>query len=768
MFREDFVWGVSSSAYQIEGTDSEDGRGGNIWDAMPGLGKIQGDRDAMVACDHMHRYADDFKLMKSLNIKAYRFSISWPRIMPEGTGRVNQKAITMYRDMIMEMKKNGIVPYLTMYHWDLPQALEDKGGWLNEEIIQWFGEYAKVVAENFSDICDYFVTLNEPQCFVGLGYLSGVHAPGKNLPVKDVFQIAHNALRAHGQAVINLRKYAVKDIKVGYAPTCSVAIPSSNKPEDIEAAKKAYFGFYQKLSNWTWNVAWFSDPVFLGKYPEEGLKKYAEYLPEITQEDMELIHQPLDFMGQNIYNGYYISAGEDGEPVWDETPNGMPVTASKWPNTPECIYWATRFVYERYHLPIYITENGMACADNVALDGRVHDNERIEFLDQYLSELQKAADEGVDIRGYFQWTFLDNFEWEKGYSERFGMIWVDYDTQLRIAKDSAFWFQKTAECNGANLSINTKPRQILHLRPMFAERVWGGERLKNEWGYEINTDKPVGECWGISSSEGMDCEVTIGAYKGKTLSELWRDYPELFGNMGGEKFPLMTKILDAKSDLSLQVHPDTEYAKQHENSTGKAESWYILDCPENATISVGHKAKDQKELEEIIAQGRWEELINEIPIRKGDFLQIDPGTMHAIKAGTLIIEVQENSDITYRVYDYDRLDDGKKRKLHIKEALDVLKVPNLFTGEDVHHLEEKEDELQQLFANDRYIVWKLHVTKPTILDNSHPFLNVSVIGGDGLANGILVKKGSHFIVPSGLPECRLQGDMELILAAPVC
>lgn len=767
MFRDDFVWGVSSSAYQIEGTDPEDGRGKNIWDDMPAMGKIQEGRNALTACDHMHRYAEDFRMLKHLNIKAYRFSVSWPRIMPEGTGRVNEKAITMYRDMIIEMKKNGVVPYLTMYHWDLPQALEDQGGWLNENVIEWFGEYAKVVAENFTDICDYFITLNEPQCFVGLGYDRGVHAPGKELSTKEVFQIAHNALRAHGKAVINLRKYAKKEIQIGYAPTCSVAIPASEKPEDIEAAKKVYFGFYQQLSNWSWNVSWFSDPVFLGKYPEEGLEKFAEYLPKITEEDMKLIHQPLDFMGQNIYNGYYISAGKDGEPVWDATPDGLPITASKWPNTPECLYWAVRFVYERYGLPIYITENGVSCADNVAIDGRIHDNERIEFLDQYLSALQKAADEGADVRGYFQWTFLDNFEWEKGYSERFGMIWVDFATQQRIAKDSAFWFQKTAECNGANLSINQKPRQILHLKPRFVERIWGGNRLKTEWGYDTGMEDHIGECWAVSADPDVDSEVASGVYKGKTLSQLWKEAPELFGNLNTEKFPLLVKLIDARENLSLQVHPGDSYAKEHENSSGKKECWYILDCPENAAIIMGNKAKDRADLEEKILNAKWEELINEVPVRRGDCVQIDPGTLHAIKGGFLLIETQQNSDVTYRIYDYDRLIEGMPRELHIRQGIDVLTTPNIFSEKDVIHLEEKDDELQQLVANNRYIVWKLKVTKPTLIDNSHPFLIMSVIEGDGLANGVMVKKGAHFIVPNGLPECRLQGDMTLIISAPV-
>ena len=454
MFQKDFVWGVASSAYQIEGTDQEDGRGKMIWDTFAEQGRVYENQNADVACDHMHRYKEDFALMRLLGVKAYRFSISWARIMPEGTGRVNEKAIALYRDMILEMKKNGIEPYLTMYHWEFPQALQDRGGWLNEDVIEWFGEYAKVVAENFSDITTYFMTLNEPQCFVGLGHLSGVHAPGLQLDPKDVFQISHNALRAHGLAVKKLREYAKQPIKVGYAPTCGVAYPYTDSPEDIEAARSIYFGFDQPISNWTWNVAWFSDPVFLGKYPQEALEKYKEYLPDITDEDMELIHQPLDFMGQNIYNGYFIRAGKDGKPEYVDRGPGFPKTSTNWPVTPECLYWGVKFIYERYHMPIYITENGMACHDAVSLDGKVHDPNRQDFLDRYLSALQQAADEGVDIRGYFLWTFLDNFEWDQGFHGRFGLVHVDFETQERIPKDSAYWYKEVIESHGKILHIN--------------------------------------------------------------------------------------------------------------------------------------------------------------------------------------------------------------------------------------------------------------------------------------------------------------------------
>lgn len=454
MFPENFTWGVASSAYQIEGTDKEDGRGDCVWDAFVQAGKIAGGQTADVACDHIHRYKEDFELMQKLGITSYRFSLSWARILPDGTGRVNEKAIALYRDMIQEMKKRGIRPYVTLFHWEFPLKLYEKGGWLNEDVVEWFGEYARVVAENFSDLAEYFFTLNEPQCFIGLGHLRGAHAPGDKLTPKEVFQIAHNALKAHGRAVQMLRKYAKQPIKIGYAPTCGVAYPYTEKKEDIEAARSVYFGCDQPIDNWTWNVSWFSDPVFLGHYPKEGLERFAPYLPEITEEDMKLIHQPLDFMGQNIYNGYWVRQGKDGRPEFVERPEDFPVTACNWPITPECLYWGTRFLYERYQLPIYITENGMSCRDVVAEDGGVHDPDRIRFLDQYLSNLQRAVDEGVKVDGYFLWTFLDNFEWEKGYNERFGSVYVDYATQKRIPKDSAYWYGEVCRTNGANLSCN--------------------------------------------------------------------------------------------------------------------------------------------------------------------------------------------------------------------------------------------------------------------------------------------------------------------------
>ncbi len=768
MFQKDFVWGVASSAYQIEGTDPQDGRGENIWDVFSRAGRVYEGQNADVACDHMHRYKEDFALMRTLGIKAYRFSVSWSRIMPEGTGEVNQKAIDLYRNMIQEMLKNGITPYVTMYHWEFPDALQKKGGWLNEESIQWFGEYAKVIAENFSDLAEYFITLNEPQCFVGIGNLTGIHAPGYKLAPEEVFQITHNVLRAHGTAVKALRKYAKQDIKIGYAPTCGVAYPASDKPEDIEAAKKIYFGMDQPIENWTWTVAWFSDPVFLGKYPEDGLQKYAKYLPKITEEDMELIHQPLDFMGQNIYNGYCIRQGADGNPEYVARPDGSPKTATNWPVTPECLYWGAKFLYERYHLPIYITENGMSCHDIVSEDGRVHDSNRIDFLDKYLGALQKAADEQVDIRGYFLWTFLDNFEWEKGYNERFGIVYVDFATQKRIVKDSAYWYGEVCKTNGQNLSINQPKKEILHIEPVFKQMVWGGNKLGTEWNYAA-AGEGTGECWGVSAHPNGDCMISGGSFDKKTLSQLWKEEPSLFGNSNSDRFPLLIKIIDAEADLSIQVHPNDEYAAKNEGgSLGKTECWYILDAKEDANLVIGHNAKTPEELKGMIAEERWSEFIREVPVKKGDFIQIDPGTVHAIKGGIQILETQQNSDITYRLYDYGRLVDGKPRELHLEKSIDVMIVPAESLEKSVVHVDDAQKNVKNLLiACDYYKVWKLNVSDLMKFEQDEPFLIMSVIEGDGLVNGQYVKKGSHFILPCGYGEVELRGEMQLIASTVV-
>ena len=548
MFRDDFVWGVASSAYQVEGQNRDFGSGKNIWDTFTENGRIADGYSAEDGPVHIDYYKEDYALMKELGVKAYRFSVNWARILPNGVGEVNMEAVNLYRNMILEMKKNGITPYLTMYHWEFPQALEDRGGWLNEEVVEWFGEYAKVVAEHFSDLCEYIITLNEPQCFVGLGHLSGVHAPGVKLPYKDVFQIAHNALRAHGLAVKQLRKYAKAPIKVGYAPTCGVAYPATDSPEDVAAAREYYFTQNNPMDNWTWNVPWFSDPVFLGHYPEDGLKKYAEYLPEITAEDMELISQPLDFMGQNIYNGFMIRAGKDGKPEYVNRPAGLPKTAAQWPVTPECLYWGLKFLYERYQLPIYVTENGMSCHDNIARDGKVHDEDRITFLDQYISAVQKVYDEGADIRGYFLWTFLDNFEWDKGYSERFGIVHVDFQTKKRVPKDSAYWYKEVMETNGRTLSINQN--KYLFVAP---------DHEKLQYMGRIDFEKTGGPefvfpCTFVKMKfKGTDCRVAL-----TNTRSCWDNYMGYILDGVQEKF-LLSQEKERKEYVLASGLPDTEH-----------------------------------------------------------------------------------------------------------------------------------------------------------------------------------------------------------------
>lgn len=451
MFAKDFVWGAASSAYQVEGAYSEDGKGPSIWDAaVREPGHVLEGHTGDTACDHYHRFREDVALMKSLGLKAYRFSLSWTRLLPEGIGKVNEAGVRFYNQLIDALLENGIEPYITLYHWDLPYALYQRGGWLSPESPEWLGELAKLAAERFSDRATHFFTLNEPQCFVGLGFLNGVHAPWLRCTLPDTFAMAHNVLKAHGRAVQMLRQYGKRPLEIGYAPTCSAAYPASTRPEDIEAARQYLFAMPEDERNWTWNVPWWSDPVVLGHYPEEGLVRFERYLPRILDEDMRLIAEPIDVYGQNIYNGHCIRMGENGNPETVRRYAGFPRGANGWPLTPEALCWGPKLLYDRYRKPLYITENGMSCHDTVSLDGKVHDPNRVDFLDRYLRELKRAAAE-IDLRGYFHWSLTDNFEWEKGYTERFGLIYVDFQTQRRILKDSALHYHEIISTNGENL-----------------------------------------------------------------------------------------------------------------------------------------------------------------------------------------------------------------------------------------------------------------------------------------------------------------------------
>jgi len=300
--------------------------------------------------------------------------------------------------------------------------------------------------------------------------------------------------------------------------------------------------------------------------------------------------------------------------------------------------------------------------------------------------------------------------------------------------------------------------KLVFLEPVFKEMIWGGSRLK-DYGYKIPSNK-TGECWGISAHENGDCFVSKGKYKGMKLSQLWENHRELFGNIAGDKFPLLVKIIDATDDLSIQVHPDDDYAKLHENNSfGKTESWYILDCNAEADIIIGHNAKTKEELIQLIDTHRWEQLVRTVPIKKGDFFQINPGTLHSIKKGTLVLEIQQSSDITYRVYDYDRLLNGKKRALHRKQSLDVITIP--YMESESHHVLTDID-YQPLVSNNFYSIVKLNITKPVNYKQDRPFQLMCVIDGSGSINHIPIKKGEHFILPFQYGDYILDGNMCII------
>ncbi len=306
-------------------------------------------------------------------------------------------------------------------------------------------------------------------------------------------------------------------------------------------------------------------------------------------------------------------------------------------------------------------------------------------------------------------------------------------------------------------------KPILFLEPVFKEMVWGGSRLGSEFGYNIPGDD-TGECWGISAHPNGDAKVLAEGFEGKTLSQVWQENPELFGNMEGDRFPLLVKIIDAKADLSIQVHPDDAYAKVNENgSFGKMECWYVIDCPEDARLVLGHNAKNQEEVKDMIKNGKWQEFLRYVPIRKGDFIQINPGTVHAITSGCLLLETQQNSDITYRVYDYDRLSNGKPRELHVERSIDVITAPAGDVDKMLISLQDLEKNVWHELINCQYYkVFKLDLDRENSFDQHYPFFNISVIEGEGTLNGTKIKKGDHFILPAGFGKVDLAGKLQLI------
>ena len=439
-FPRHFLWGAATSSYQIEGAHDADGKGACIWNAMcRAPGKIRDGSSGDIACDHYHRYAEDVALMADLGIQAYRFSISWPRVIPLGEGKINAAGLDFYDRLTDRLLERGMIPFATLFHWDYPLELYKRGGWLHADSPAWFAAYVDAVVSRLSDRITHWITFNEPQVVVEMGHVTGEHAPGVQLPLADTLLISHRILLAHGRAVQVIRERARKTPRIGMAPVASGAIPfSPDEPQDVAAARNYSFAI---TGNTFFNNTWMLDPLFFGHYPADGLNLFKEHFPQIGPEDMRTIQQKLDFFGVNIYHARVVKGGIDGKVVMMDLPLGHPRTAIDWPITPECLYWLPKFFYERYSLPVYITENGLSNTDWIALDGAVHDPQRIDFTARHLQALGRAIDEGIDIRGYFHWSLLDNFEWSNGYHERFGLVHVDYATQQRTIKDSGYWYR---------------------------------------------------------------------------------------------------------------------------------------------------------------------------------------------------------------------------------------------------------------------------------------------------------------------------------------
>ena len=445
-FPDDFLWGVACASYQCEGAWNEDGKGPNIWDdfchEFEGHHILRGE-SGDVACDFYHHYREDIAMMKAHSIQAYRFSISWARIFPDASGKVNEQGIRFYQDVCDELLKNGIEPMVTLYHWDLPSWIQEQGGWLNRKIIDWFGEYARTVAQALKGRVHKYMTINEPLCIAQMGYGIGVNAPGYQVGVEKVARIFHYIALCHSEAQRQI-KAVDPTAQVGLAGCGRQTYPEKDTPANREAAYRKMFDLSY---DWTEGFNVVPDSLILRRYDDsipEGVRRFADTVPA---SDWELMEKP-DFIGVNLYGGSMVD--EQGNLV--PHPTGGPRTANRWPITPEIMHYGIAAIYRRYGLPIYITENGLSLNDRVFLDGKVHDPLRIDFLHRYLSQLYLAIQEGVPVKGYLQWSVLDNFEWASGYQERFGLTYVDYQTQKRIPKDSFAWYKRVIDSHGEILN----------------------------------------------------------------------------------------------------------------------------------------------------------------------------------------------------------------------------------------------------------------------------------------------------------------------------
>ncbi|MBU9722965.1 MULTISPECIES: GH1 family beta-glucosidase [Bacillaceae] len=441
-FPKDMKWGTATASYQIEGAANEGGRGPSIWDTFSKTpGKVMNGDNGDIACDSYHRYEEDISLMKELGITTYRFSVAWPRVLPNGTGEVNQEGLDFYHRFIDKLLENNIEPMCTLYHWDLPQALQDIGGWNNRETIDAFVEYAELMFNEFNEKIKCWITINEPWCASFLSNYIGNHAPGLQ-DLQLATNVAHHLLVAHGKAVKKYREIGVEDGQIGYAPNVEWNEPYSDKQEDIEACYRAN----------GWFIEWFMDPVFKSAYPEKLVKWFEEtegVTVPILEGDMETISEKIDFLGINYYTGSVSRFNKDGGLFQHErVDQGYQKTDIGWNIYPEGFYHVLKYIKDSYgNIPIYITENGSCYNEEPESNGRVKDAGRVNYLKQHLTALNRAMSAGVNIKGYLTWSLLDNFEWAEGYTMRFGIVYVNYRTLERVRKDSFYWYKQIIDNN---------------------------------------------------------------------------------------------------------------------------------------------------------------------------------------------------------------------------------------------------------------------------------------------------------------------------------
>ncbi len=439
-FPKEFLWGAATASYQIEGAWNEDGKGESIWDRFSHTpGKVVNGDTGDVACDHYHRWADDIKLMQEIGLKGYRFSISWPRVLPTGRGKINPAGLDFYDRLVDGLLAVGIQPFVTLYHWDLPQALQEIGGWGNRDVAYWFADYAVLIGRRLGDRVKNWITHNEPWVVAFLGYLNGYHAPGLTDP-RLALQASHHLLLSHGEAARALWDAGDEDTQVGITLNLS-PIHAASQSEADQAAARRQDGFLNR---------WFLDPLFKGAYPPDMLELYGDLAPQVAPGDMTRIQVPVDFLGVNYYTRGVVKDDPRADLLRTASVKieGPEYTEMGWEVYPQGLYELLTRIQNDYDPPaLYITENGCAFEDTINAQGRINDERREAYLREHFIQAHRAIQDGVRLRGYFVWSLMDNFEWAWGYTKRFGITYVDYTTQRRTIKRSGHWYSNVITRN---------------------------------------------------------------------------------------------------------------------------------------------------------------------------------------------------------------------------------------------------------------------------------------------------------------------------------